>query len=286
MNNIFKDQAYRLLLASIKKEVTEELKELQGDIIHLKDASERLRKFQYLLGERVDGYFNHKSETTQEKIRKIKTPYNSYKSTYFPRVTEFDRIFEDYFSLEYLKERHEKRIEHLSMLVKEYYKNEYFKDEKHNLKEWTTDSRTLTIPLHSVDVFRFNAICSQTVYENLAITGDASDYVISCMYGELARIDTWQYRSNRFLINEIEKVSLCESMMRTDYIEHNSSYRGFFDDYEMSLNYPKNKHYSYGSLLSLEVDTNYKIPRLIGIALKKAAAENLETVDNILGIKK
>ena len=99
MNNIFKDQAYRLLLASIKKEITQELKELQGDIIHLKDASERLRNFQYLLGERVDGYFNHKSETTQEKIRKIKTPYNSYKSTYFPRVTEFNRIFEDFFCI-------------------------------------------------------------------------------------------------------------------------------------------------------------------------------------------
>ena len=54
----------------------------------------------------------------------------------------------------------------------------------------------------------------------------------------------------------------------------------------MSLNYPKNKHYSYGNFLSLEFDTNYKIPRLIGIECKKAAADNLKTIDNILGIEK
>ena len=40
MNNIFKDQEYRLLIRSIKNEVTQELRELQSDVIFIKRSKE------------------------------------------------------------------------------------------------------------------------------------------------------------------------------------------------------------------------------------------------------
>ena len=46
MNNIFKDQAYRVLLVSLKNEVIEETKRFQSNTIFIQDAANYLREFQ------------------------------------------------------------------------------------------------------------------------------------------------------------------------------------------------------------------------------------------------
>lgn len=283
MNNIFKDQKYRLLLALIKKEITNELNELQGDIIHIKDAKNKMREFQSSLAKRVSSYFNHKSEYNGYSIRKIKTPFNSFTDTLLPGTNDYDEYFGDYLSKDNLKQRHESRIEELKKIIKRYYEHDYIKHETHSLNEWSTDSPVLTIPIHSIDVFRFNAISSQAVYENLAETGDASDYVISCMYKEISRINTWQYASNKFIRTSVVSAPLYSSM-RSNYSKHQEQYIGFSNDFEMELNLPTKSEFSYGDLMGLRVKTNYKIPRLIGIACKKAASENIKKIDDFLGI--
>ena len=148
-------------------------------------------------------------------------------------------------------------------------------------KQWETDSATLDIPIHSIDIFRFNAICSQTVFSYLIDIGDVSDYVISCMYEELCRINTWQYASNKFLKTDTIYGSLSALMEYGEkpYIEYHD-----FTDLEMQLRLPVSSGYEHADVMTFQVKTNYKLPRLIGIACKKAALNNLEDIDSLLGI--
>ena len=120
------------MLRTIKNEITEELRELQSDVIFIKDAKNRIRNFQSILAERVKSYFNHKQERRDllpipacneqtdkalrygETVRKIKTPHDSFATTHLPRVDSFDNFFDESFSKETLEENHhKKRIEQL-----------------------------------------------------------------------------------------------------------------------------------------------------------------------------
>ena len=280
MNNIFKDQAYRLLLRSIKNEITQELSELQSDVIFIKDAKNIVRNFQNNLAKRVKPYFNHICELNGETIRKIKKPHNSFTRTHLPRIDEFDKFFDESFSKERLENNHIKRIQDLKNRVQIYLKGNFIKDEGMP-KQWETESATLDIPIHSIDIFRFNAICSQTVFSYLIDMGDVSDYVISCMYEELSRINTWQYASNKFLKTDTIYGSLSALMEYGEkpYIEYHD-----FTDLEMKLRLPVSSGYEYADVMTFQVKTNYKLPRLIGIACKKAALNNLEDIDSLLGI--
>ena len=286
------------MLRTIKNEITEELRELQSDVIFIKDAKNRIRNFQSILAERVKSYFNHKQERRDllpipacneqtdkalrygETVRKIKTPHDSFATTHLPRVDSFDNFFDESFSKETLEENHHKRIEDLRRRVKEYFEKDLLKDEGMPEK-WRTDSRTLDIPSHAIDKFRFNAICSQTVFNNLIDIGDVSDYVISCMYQELSRINTWQYASNKFLRTDSIYVPLSASMEDGEkpYTEYHD-----FKDPETKLSYPLSSNYEYADLMSFQLKTNYKLPRLIGIACKKEAANNVHEIDYLLGI--
>lgn len=281
MNNIFKDQAYRLLLRSIKNEITQELSGLQSDVIFIKDAKNIVRNFQNNLAKRVKPYFNHICEYNGETIRKIKTPHNSFTRTHLPRIDEFDKFFDESFLKERLENNHMKRIQDLQNRVKIYFKRNLIKDEGMP-KKWETNSATLDTPTHSIDIFRFNAICSQTVFRNLIDMGDVSDYVISCMYEELSRINTWQYASNKFLKTDTIHGSL-SALMRYGEKPH-VEYHDFTDP-EMKLRLPISSNYEFADLMTFQLKTNYKLPRLIGIACKKAALNNLKDIDNLLGIE-
>jgi len=270
INNIFKDQAYRLLLRTIKNEITEELRELQSDVIFIKDAKNKIRNFQSILAKRVKPYFNHKCEHNGETIRKIKTPYNSYTRTTLPRVGSFDNFFDESFSKETLEENYHKKIKEIRRRVQNYFEKDLKKKERYELKQWTTDSRTLIYPVHSIDKFRFNAICSQTVFNYLMDTADVSDYVISCMYLQVNQINTWQYASNKYLRTDCERYLLCDG--------------GDLNHEEMGLMFPLEHNYHGPSFSTLEFHTNYKLPRLIGMACKKEALNNLDEIDYLLGI--
>ena len=258
------------MLRTIKNEITEELRELQSDVIFIKDAKNRIKNFQSILAKRVKPYFNHEWEHNGETIRKIKTPHNSFTTTHLPRVDSFDNFFDESFSKETLEENYHKRVEDLRRRVKEYFERNLIKKEKHELSQWTTDSRALFYPLHSIDRFRFDAICSQTVFNYLINAGDVSDYVISCMYREINRINTWQYASNKYLRTDCKSYLLCDG--------------GDLGHPEMSLMFPLEHDYHGQSLSDLEFHTNYKLPRLIGMACKKEALNNLDEIDYLLGI--
>lgn len=268
------------MLRTIKNEITEELSELQSDVIYIKDAKNKIRNFQIRLAKRVQPYFNHKWEHSGETIRKIKTPHGSFTTTHLPRVDSFDNFFDKSLHKEILEENHHKRIEDLRRRVKEYFDKDLLKEEGMPEK-WRTDSRTLDTPGHAIDKFRFNAICSQTVFNNLIDIGDVSDYVISCMYQELSRINTWQYASNKFLRTDSIYVPLSASMEDGEkpYTEYHD-----FKDPETKLSYPLSSNYEYADLMSFQLKTNYKLPRLIGIACKKEAANNVHEIDYLLGI--
>jgi hypothetical protein len=280
MNNIFKDQAYRLLLSSIKNEITQELSSLQSDVIFIKDVKNIVRNFQNNLAERVKPYFNHICDRNGETIRKIKTPYNSFTRTHLPRIDEFDKFFDESFSKERLENNHIQRIQDLKNRVQIYLKGNLIKDEGMP-KQWKTNSPTLDIPTHSIDRFRFNAICSQTIFRHLIDVGDVSDYVISCMYEELSRINTWQYASNKFLRTDSVYVSL-SALMEYGKKPH-TEYHDFTDP-ETKLRYPLSSNYEYADLVSFQLKTNYKLPRLIGIACKKEALNDVREIDHLLGI--
>ncbi len=261
-----------MLLRSIKNEITEELRELQSDVIFIKDAKNKIRNFQSILANRVKPYFNHKKEHNGETIRKIKIPSRGiyFTTTHLPRVDDFDNFFDESFSKETLEENYHERIERLKWQVKYYFENDLLKKEKHELLQWTTDSTTLIYPLHSIDRFRFDAICSQTVFNYLMDIGDVSDYVISCMYREVDRINTWQYASNKFL--------------RTDCAAYRLSADKFLSHPEMTLMFPLENNSQLPSLSTLQFYTNYKLPRLIGMACKKEALNNVHEIDYLLGI--
>ena len=285
------------MLRTIKNEITEELSELQSDVIFIKDAKNKIRNFQSILAERVKPYFNHTQDRDYknllpnpacyeqtdkglrygETIRKIKNPHDYFVTTHLPRIDSFDNFFDESFSKETLEENYHKRVEDLRRRVKEYFEKDLLKDEGMPEK-WRTDSRTLDTPGHAIDKFRFNAICSQTVFNHLMDNGDVSDYVISCMYAELGRINTWQYASNKFLRTDSLLAPLSSSMADGEW--PHTKYHDFTDP-EMKLRFPISGNYEYADLMSFQVKTNYKLPRLIGMACKKEALNNLDEIDYI-----
>ena len=88
------------------------------------------------------------------------------------------------------------------------------------------------------------------------------------MFLEIMRIDTWQYSSSKLLSVECARGNL---------------YWGGFawTQSEMQLVLPTQRAIDF---FDLEFDSNYKIPKLIGIACKEAAKNNLKEIDDLLGI--
>lgn len=268
MNNIFKDQAYRVLLVSLKNEVIEETKRFQSNTIFIQDAANYLREFQSRLIQKTKKYFNSPSQYHKDtKVRIIKTPHGSLSEYLAPRIDKYDDV-EKWFAKERLQKNHEMRITELKKQVKNYFQKNSLKEDKDELKDWATNSDTLTLPIHTLDKCRFDAISSQTICNYINETEDISDWVLSVMFLEIARIDTWQYSSSKLLSVECAEGNLYSGGLA-------------WKETEMRLVLPKQRNIDF---FDLEFNSHYKIPKQIGIACKEAAKNNLKEIDDLLGI--
>jgi hypothetical protein len=270
-NNVFKDQAYRAVLLMKMKFYQGEL---EGRYLHspllIEHADQKLKEYKIDLVNSVKRYFNHTSDYVEGRIvRKIKTPFNSYQEYQLPSL-EINDLYIEKLSRKVLLKNHQNRVEKLRVDVRSLIQSGSI-IEKPKLRD-------LQVGDHRLNGIRNSAICSGAVLKYVSETGDVSDFVISDMFNEIRKIDSYQYASNRFTSVNMARFTVIDSNPPTSQ-DLRTIDRGTF---ECNLYHPNIEgHMADDYQLSL---TGFKIPKAIQTAKMTAIRDNLEEIDNLLGI--
>lgn len=273
-NNVFKDQAYRAVLLMKVKFYQ---RELEGRYLHspllIEHADQKRKEYITDLINTVKGYFNHTSKKYGQGgiVRKIKTPYDSYREYQLPSL-ETNNLYIENLSKEALLKNHQNRIEKLRVDIRS-----LIQSGSAIKKPGSIDD--LRVGDHGLDGIRNCAICSEAVLKYISDTGDVSDFVISDMFNEIRKIDSYEYASNRFTSVRMAEFTLIDTHPPTS--KYSETYDG--GTYECNLYHPNPKKYWADDFrLSL---TDFKIPKAIQTAKMTAIRDNLEAIDNLLGIR-
>lgn len=271
MFNALKAGAYRLILLDEIKKTKVLLKEFSSSHVYPDKAESILLGFKHQLIRRVEKYFNDRCEKTQRKVRRIKNDYGSIKTYYLPDLDN-PKNYEVLLSQEEVLADHQSRIHALKSQLEAYINSggEIIKPEPSKNDQHPELDISLAGP-NKLNGIRRDAIVTCSVLKYLK-EQDVSDYLVSDMFKQISAIDSSEYYFNEYVSTDME---------RFDFIEYDLNHGIYTYPYE--LTYPCER-YSYPNLWHLQVSTDYKIPKFINQQMVKAARNNLEEIDELLGI--
>jgi hypothetical protein len=271
MFNALKAGAYRLILLDEIKKTKALLKEFSSSHVYPDKAESILLGFKHQLIRRVEKYFNNRCEKTQRKIRRIKNDYGSIKTYYLPDLDN-PKNYEVLLSQEEVLADHQSRIHTLKSQLEAYINSggEIFKLEPSKNDKYPELNIAYAGP-NKLNSIRRDAIISCSVLKYLK-EQDVSDYLISDMFSQISGIDSSEYHFNKYVSTKMQAI---------DFIDYEFGQGGHTYPYE--LTYPS-EGWSYLDLNNLQVISDYKIPKYINQQMVKAARNNLEEVDELLGI--